>query len=350
MSISGLYLKAEQERQHGYLNDGSHISAEEAAAIYTVTVQVHWLKSQKSAPIPFQPLSYKHDTKLLVLALDKLKEAYFDSHLNWSQREELALVKQAYDNPCVSHIKHPFLTQHAFKESGIEFFDTYDKLILCYDIEPMEKITNTRGRMQCHGGKHALQGRLLNCLLRLNLDHNLVDYITAKNNTVLTYNDIVHTNMYGLIRGLQFSAFGFQYYGLVLDILILGLQRASEMAGPPQMPNNFLQYCDSATEMLHILFRFTADEARDLILSANPDPTTNNIIGYNNKCCSPRDCRMRLIKHDVNLGRAVFWNVKDHHILAYDCGWHPHNGKPAVQLSNYHVDDITALCGVNGTP
>src|SRR6266850_1283955 len=23
-----------------------------------------------------------------------------------------------------------------------------------------------------------------------------------------------------------------------------------------------------------------------------------------------RDCRMRLIKHDVNLGRAVFWNVK----------------------------------------
>jgi hypothetical protein len=47
----------------------------------------------------------------------------------------------------VSHIKHPFLTQHAFKESGIEFFDTYDKLILCYDIEPMEKITNTVSEM-----------------------------------------------------------------------------------------------------------------------------------------------------------------------------------------------------------
>jgi hypothetical protein len=27
-------------------------------------------------------------------------------------------------------------------------------------------------------------------------------------------------------------------YGLVLDLLILSLQRASEMAGPPQMPNN----------------------------------------------------------------------------------------------------------------
>ena len=27
-----------------------------------------------------------------------------------------------------------------FKESGIEFFDTYDKLIPCCDIEPVEKI------------------------------------------------------------------------------------------------------------------------------------------------------------------------------------------------------------------
>ncbi|KAG1765663.1 ribonuclease H-like domain-containing protein [Suillus occidentalis] len=98
------------------------------------------------------------------------------------------------------------------------------------------------------------------------------------------------------------------------------------MAGPPQMPNDFLQYRDSATETrypirlysryvdrLCILFRFSADEAKDLIqryLSANPDPT-NNVIGYNNKRCWPRDCRMRLIKHDVNLGRAVFWNVEN---------------------------------------
>jgi pre-mRNA-processing factor 8 len=70
----GLYLKAEQERQHGYLKDGPYISAEEAVAIYTATV--HWLESRKFAPIPFPPLSYKHDTKLLVLALEKLKEAY----------------------------------------------------------------------------------------------------------------------------------------------------------------------------------------------------------------------------------------------------------------------------------
>lgn len=50
-SVLGLYLKAEQERQHGYLKDGPYISAEEAVAIYTATV--HWLESRKFAPIPF---------------------------------------------------------------------------------------------------------------------------------------------------------------------------------------------------------------------------------------------------------------------------------------------------------
>ena len=107
-----------------------------------------------------------------------------------------------------------------------------------------------------------------------------------------------HTNSYGIIRGLQFESFIVQYYGLVLDLLVLGLQRASEMAGPPQMPNDFLTFQDVDTETnhpirlysryinkVHVFFRysydhicviplqviihdycrFTAEEARDLI-------------------------------------------------------------------------------------
>ena len=37
---------------------------------------VHWLEGRRFSPIPFPPLSYKHDTKLLILALERLKEAY----------------------------------------------------------------------------------------------------------------------------------------------------------------------------------------------------------------------------------------------------------------------------------
>ncbi|GKD55109.1 pre-mRNA-processing-splicing factor 8A-like protein, partial [Tanacetum coccineum] len=58
-------------------------------------------------------------------------------------------------------------------------------------------------------------------------------------------------------------------------------------------------------DKVHILFCFTHEEARDLIqhyLTGHPDPNNENIVGYNNKTCWPRD---------VNLGRSVFWDMKN---------------------------------------
>ena len=104
--LTRLWLKAEQERQHNYLKDGPYVSAEEAVAIYTT--MVHWLESRKFSPIPFPPLSYKHDRKLLILALERLKENFsIAAKLNQSQREELGLIEQAFDNPheALSRIK-----------------------------------------------------------------------------------------------------------------------------------------------------------------------------------------------------------------------------------------------------
>lgn len=101
----------------------------------------------------------------------------------------------------------------------------------------------------CNHGMCALQVdlTLLNRLLRLILDHNIADYMTAKNNIVIAYKDMAHTNAYGLIRGLQFSSFVVQYYGLVLDLLMLGLTRASEIAGPPQARCYSLDVCAACT-------------------------------------------------------------------------------------------------------
>lgn len=149
----------------------------------------------------------------------------------------------------------------------------------------------------------------------------------AKNNVVIAFKDMAHTNSYGIIRGLQFATFLTQYYGLILDLLMLGLTRATEIAGPPNMPNEFLTFKETNIEVrhpirlyqryvnkVHILFRFTEDDSKDLIqryLTEHPDPNNENIVGYNNKKCWPRDARMRLMKHDVNLGRAVFWDMKN---------------------------------------
>ncbi len=291
--LTRLFLRAEQERQADYLKSGPYITSEVGVAAFTATVQ--WLEARRFSPIPFPSLNNKHDVKHLVLALDSLKEAYsVKGRLNQSQREELALIEQAFDNPheTLARIKRLMLTQRAFKEAGFEFFDTFNKLTPTYDIEPIEKITDAylsqylsyeADKRQlfpawikpsdsepapllvykwCNGINNAheiwdtsegqcnvlmettlskvfekIDLTLLNRLLRLVMDHNLADYITAKNNISVVFKDMSHVNSYGLIRGLQFSAFVFQYYGLVLDLLILGLQRANEMAGPPNMPN-----------------------------------------------------------------------------------------------------------------
>ncbi|KAG5932440.1 Pre-mRNA-splicing factor spp42 [Claviceps pazoutovae] len=381
--LTRLWLKAEQERQHNHMKDGPYVSSEEAVAIYTTTV--HWLESRKFSPIPFPSVSYKHDTKILILALERLRESYsVKGRLNQSQREELALIEQAYDSPgtTLERIKRFLLTQRAFKEVNIDMNDNYSTINPVYDIEPIEKISdayldqylwyqadqrhlfpawikpsdsevppllvykwaqginNLSSVWETSDGEcnvmvetelskvyEKMELTLLNSLLRLIMDHNLADYITAKNNVQLTYKDMNHVNSYGMIRGLQFSAFVFQFYGLVLDLLLLGPQRASEIAGPPQSPNDFLQFRDRETETRHpirlysryidkiwIFLRFTAEESRDLIqrfLTEQPDPNFENVIGYKSKKCWPRDSRMRLMRHDVNLGRAVFWDLKN---------------------------------------
>jgi pre-mRNA-processing factor 8 len=41
------------------------------------------------------------------------------------------------------------------------------------------------------------------------VDHNIADYMTAKNNVTISFKDMTHINSYGLVRGLQFASFIF---------------------------------------------------------------------------------------------------------------------------------------------
>ena len=147
---------------------------------------------------------------------------------------------------------------------SIEFMDLYTHLVPVYDIEPLEKITDAyldqylwyeaekRGLFPswikpsdsepppllvykwCQGINNLsdvwdvsenesvvllqtqlekvyekVDPTLLTRLLRLIMDHNLADYMATKNNVVVHYKDMSHTNSYGLIRGLQFASFVF---------------------------------------------------------------------------------------------------------------------------------------------
>ena len=71
--LTRLWIKNEQERQMNFGKNGPFVSPDEGVKIFQTMVS--WLESRKFNPIPFPPISYKHDTKLLVLALENLKKA-----------------------------------------------------------------------------------------------------------------------------------------------------------------------------------------------------------------------------------------------------------------------------------
>ena len=66
---------------------------------------------------------------------------------------------------------------------------------------------------------------------------------------------MTHTNSLGIIKGIQFSSFVYQYYALALDLLILGLQRASENAGNRSKPNDFMTYETIETKVRNPIFK-----------------------------------------------------------------------------------------------
>ncbi|KAM3159448.1 MPN domain-containing protein [Lachancea thermotolerans] len=381
--LTRLWIKHEQERQQLIEKNGPEITPLVATTIFKTMVD--WLEQNNFSPVPFPPLTYKNDTKILVLALENLKNAFASKvRLNASEREELALIEEAYDNPhdTLNRIKKYLLTQRVFKPVDLSMKDQLQTISPVYSVDPLEKITDAyldqylwyeadkrqlfpnwikpsdteippllvykwaQGinnlsevwdvnngqstvllQTKLEGLAEKIDLTLLNRLLRLVMDPNLADYITAKNNVVLNFKDMSHVNKYGLIRGLQFSSFVYQFYGLMLDLLILGPQRASELAGPSQAPNNFLQFKNLDVEkrnpirlycryfdVVHILFHFEEQDSEALVLdflSENPDPNFENAVGYNNKKCWPKDARMRLMRPDVNLGRAVFWEISN---------------------------------------
>lgn len=380
--LTRLWIKNEQSRQQKIEKNGPEITPDEATAIFSTMVD--WFESREFYPIPFPPLTYKNDTKILVLALENLKDTYASKvRLNASEREELALIEEAYDNPhdTLNRIKKYLLTQRVFKPVDLTMMEHYQSISPVYAVDPLEKLTDayldqylsyeadqrklfpnwvkpsdaeipplliykwaqgvnnvsniwdvsknqSSVMLETSLGDLAekIDFTLLNRLLRLIVDPNIADYMTAKNNVVINYKDMSYVNKYGLLRGLQFASFIFQYYGLVMDLLLLGPERATDLAGSSSVPNEFMQFKNSHIEKSHplrlyaryfdkvyMLFHFDEDDTSSLInefLSENPDPNFENAVGYNNKKCWPRDSRMRLMRQDVQLGRAIFWEIQ----------------------------------------
>ncbi len=63
------------------------------------------------------------------------------------------------------------------------------------------------------------------------MDGNLADYLTSKNNVNIQYKDMTFTNSIGLLKGLNFSGFLTQFWGVIMDLMLIGQDRAIDLIG-----------------------------------------------------------------------------------------------------------------------
>ena len=110
------------------------------------------------------------------------------------------------------------------------------------------------------------------------MDANLADFLTSRLNSNLSFKDMTFSNTIGLLQGTDTAGFLMQFWGLVADLLFLGLERA-DFVGDPLNPNEIFSF-ESEVEESHPLkmycrhlenftavFRFEPEEAAELMQS-----------------------------------------------------------------------------------
>ncbi|CCW68908.1 unnamed protein product [Phytomonas sp. Hart1] len=387
--LTRLKMMEEQERQRLYIRgeDKTALTPDVATEIYRM--MANWLDDRGFKKISFPDPSRTAELSLLKLSLNRLRDQHnIANRLTARQREEQTRIEQAFNAPheMLSRIVDALAHQRRFKNLEVEYIDNFSNLYPIYNVTPTEKMTDafldqylwykamgvqrmfpnwvkpsdTELAPQlvyrwCEGinnspdiwdVSHEESVVLLHAdlqqafydkvdwiffrpLLELIMDKSLVDYIVSRHDVVVEFKDMSYHHHKGLIRGFMFSSFLAQYWGLMMDILLIGTRRSQEIAGTALKPNPFLSffrdpflavshpirgYCRYHNEV-YILLRYTKAEADDIrqryLKETNSDPTMRSknasVYGFKNPKQWARDARMRLFLNDVNLARAVLW-------------------------------------------
>lgn len=157
------------------------------------------------------------------------------------------------------------------------------------------------------------------------MDQNLADYLTSRYNTVISFKDMSIVNQIGILQGIDVSGFLVHFWGLIIDLLFIGLERASDYIGNPLQPNDFLSFDSFQTEdqhplklytrhldKFHCVFRFKKEEQEELVqtfLQENENFTEENLLDYNVRTCWPLDQSFRANKYDILLSKALIHEI-----------------------------------------
>lgn len=386
--LTRLKMMDEKARQHRYLsgeNKACVFDPEEAVEMYRM--MANWLTDRGFKKISFPDPTKTAELSLLQLSLNRLRDQHnIANRLTASQREEQARIEEAFNSPheALSRIIDALARQRRFKNVEVEYMDNFSHLYPIYNVVPTEKMVDSfldqylwykAMNVQrlfpnwvkpadtepaphlvykwCDGINNIadiwnvsdesstvllhtnleetfyenVDWNFFRPLLELIMDKSLVDYIVSRHDVTLEFKDMSYQHHQGIIRGFLFSSFLAQFWGLLLDVLLVGRQRTLEIAGTATKPNAFMNfgrdsflstshpirgYCRYRSE-IYIVLCFSkkeADETRRKYLdSTKDDPELRaknaSVYGFKNAKQWPRDARMRLYLNDVNLARAV---------------------------------------------
>lgn len=388
--LTRLKIMAEKGRQQRYVsgeNTDAMFDAAESAEMYRM--MANWLNDRGFKKISFPDPTKTAELSVLQLSLNRLRDQHnIANRLTATQREEQARIEEAFNAPhdALARIVDALARQRRFKNVEVEYMDNFSHLYPIYNVTPTEKMTDAfldqylwykAMNVQrlfpnwvkpsdsepapqllykwCDGINNSpsiwdvsdessvvlLQTNLQEAfydnvdwtffrpLLELIMDKSLVDYIVSRHDVVLEFKDMSYNHHQGIIRGFMFSSFLTQFWGLLIDVLLVGHQRTLEMAGSATKPNMFMNfsrdsylatshpirgYCRYHNEIF-ILLRYTkkeADAIRQRYLNMTKDDPelrakNASVYGFNHSKQWPRDARMRLFLNDVNLARAVLY-------------------------------------------
>ena len=277
--ITRLWFKHEKKRQYDYIRNGPFISKKEGYLTHQVFLA--WIEAVCYRKISFPSFSFKKDIKLLILALENLRNLHNNSKKSVDKELDIFL-----DDPflALTKIKENILTQKAFLEIGINFLDNFSHLIPVFQVEIGENLVdmfldqylwyegiktflfppwikptdseiapfnaykvcshinnilgdtnnpNTSSVIFLHTtiaeSFENVDLNFLNFILKMIMNSFLSNYIISRYNSCFSHKDLKFINSFGIIKGLVFSPFVIQIYLLLIDLLILGIPTALSM-------------------------------------------------------------------------------------------------------------------------
>jgi pre-mRNA-processing factor 8 len=306
--MTRLWFKIEQKKQLDFLIFGPFLSKK--IAIETYKIFFRWLDLVNFKKIPFPSFSYKTDLKLLILALENLKESEnFNNKKLFVKNNGKNILEEALNDPfyLLRKIKGKILIQKTFKQIGIIFLDNFSFLIPVFKIEIDENIIdsfldhyfwnqstknllfpkwikpsdseiapffvyklcsnlNNLNMFEYKNSKanfclfqafiietfENIDLSFLQQLLELILDLNLVNFIVSRFGTTLSFKNMTLNNLIGVISGINFSSFIIQLYSLIIDIIFLGIKNAFFLNFQILPENNLLRSFEN--ESIEIVF------------------------------------------------------------------------------------------------